>query len=168
MLLVTEMADELIVEQEEDITEQTEFEDASERSAEPDELEVMRGELEALRAELSRRDAIEREREHADAEFSRFREYFPKTSPEEIPKEVWEAVKNGESLAGAYSLHLRRGELERERIGEFNKKTRRMSAGSLNCDRDDKYFSPAEVRKMSAAQVKQHYDDIIESMRHWN
>lgn len=132
------------------------------------ELDAMKRELEELRATLAERDRRDAERERAEAELGRFREYFPTVSHSDIPGEVWESVRGGESLAGAYSLYLRRGELERERISEFNKKTSRMSAGSLTRDGDDKYFSPAEVKKMTPAQVRQNYDDIVESMRHWN
>ena len=43
-----------------------------------------------------------------------------------------------------------------------------MSAGSLASDEGEKYYSPSEVKKMSPAQVRANYDDIIESMRHWH
>lgn len=164
---MTEMLDEIEVTETEEILPENELVN-EEPETQPDELEALRAELGALRVEIARRDEFERERERAEAELSRFHEYFPETSTAQIPDEVWDAVKRGESLAGAYSLYVRRGELEKSRIDEFNKKVRKMSAGSITRDGDEKYFSPAEVRKMTPAQVKKNYDDILESMRHWN
>ena len=31
-----------------------------------------------------------------------------------------------------------------------------------------KYFTPSEVKKMTPREVKENYDDIVESMKGWN
>ena len=103
-----------------------------------------------------------------ERELEEFSEYFPEVRAEKIPEEIWERVKGGESLAASYALFIRKGELERSRISDFNKKNRKMSSGSLVSDEGEKYYSPSEVRKMTPAEVRQNYDVIIESMRHWN
>ena len=71
-------------------------------------------------------------------------------------------------MSAEFSLHLRKKENERKRISGINEKNRKMSAGSIGVSDGERYYSPAEVRKMTPAQVKAHYDDIIESMRNWN
>jgi hypothetical protein len=63
---------------------------------------------------------------------------------------------------------LRKIELEKKKISDFNENNRRMSTGSLLQGDGEKYYSPSEVKKMTPAQVKSHYDEIVESMRHWN
>lgn len=134
----------------------------------PDELEQARAELEALRIELHRRDELERASARINAELSEFENYFPEVEITEIPDEIWQKVKKGASLAASFALFKRRGELEKTRVRNFNEKNRRMSTGSLMQGEGEKYYSPAEVRKMSPSEVKKNYDDIIESMRHWN
>ena len=135
---------------------------------EENELSLVKAELEALREELRLKD----EREQADLrmlkELSEFSEYFPEVDIHQVPSEVWEQVRKGESLSASFALNLRKIEIEKKKISDFNDKNRRMSAGSLIQGVGEKYYSPAEVKRMTPAQVKSHYDDIIESMRHWN
>lgn len=133
-----------------------------------DELSVLRGEIEILRAQLKEREELDKANERLRAELADFYEVFPDTPPDQIPSEIWEKVRKGASLSAEYSLLLRRRELEKKRIGDINEKNRRMSAGSVNSGEGEKYYSPSEVKRMSPTQVKAHYDDIIESMRHWN
>ncbi len=140
--------------------------DGENRQAE--ELALLREELALLRAELHSREQLDRANERMRNELAEFCEYFPQTELSEIPDDIWEKVKRGGSLSSAYALHLRKSELERQRVGDFNKKNRQMSAGSLDSGDGEQYFSPSEVRKMTPAQVKKNYDVIMESMRHWN
>ena len=132
------------------------------------ELEFLRAECERMKAELCAREEQDRARAKIDAEFALFAEYFPEVRANEIPQEVWESVKGGSSLSGSYALYLRRAELERKKIEDFNEKNRKMSSGTLIAGQDERYFSPSEVKKMTPAQVRTNYDDIIRSMRHWN
>jgi hypothetical protein len=81
---------------------------------------------------------------------------------------VWQKVRKGASLCAEFSLIQRKAELEKRRINNINEQNRRMSAGSLGNSDGEKYYSPSEVKKMTPLQVREHYDDIIESMRHWN
>ena len=136
--------------------------------AAPDEMTLLKEELESLRAELRSRDELEKTRKRMERELQEFTEYFPEVHSEKIPEEIWEKVKGGDSLAASYALFIRKGELERSRISDFNKKNRKMSSGSLISDEGEKYYSPSEVKKMTPAEVKKNYDVIVESMRHWN
>ena len=53
----------------------------------------------------------------------------------------------------------------RRRINEENAK---RSTGAIENVSDSGYYSPEEVKKMSAAEVRKHYGMIIESMKKWN
>lgn len=59
-------------------------------------------------------------------------------------------------------------EAQRQRIAECNETNRKMSTGSLSGVGNGGYYSPDEVRLMTPSQVRENYDDVIESMRHWN
>ena len=133
-----------------------------------DELSLLKSEIDSLRQELRARDEREQANSRMLNELTEFSEYFPDVDIHNIPNEVWEQVKNGTSIAAAFALNLRKMELEKKKVSDFNDKNRRMSAGSLLGGEGEKYYSPAEVKRMTPAQVKSHYDDIIESMRHWN
>ncbi|MBR2381718.1 MAG: hypothetical protein IKA84_04430 [Clostridia bacterium] len=146
-----------------------ENEGASEENASPnDEISNLKNELDVLRAELREREERERAQSRFFSEIAEFEQYFPEVDLHSIPDEIWERVKNGASLASSYALFLRRKDLEKKKVGDFNEKNRRMSAGSLISGEGERYFSPSEVKKMTPAQVRSHYDDIVASMKHWN
>ena len=133
-----------------------------------DEVLALRKELEELRALLQKKDMEQKAETRISRELADFEEYFPEVELESIPDEVWQRVKSGASLSAEYSLLCRRRELEKRRISDFNENNRKMSAGAAGRGESEKYYSPSEVKRMSPAQVKTHYDEIIESMRHWN
>ena len=133
-----------------------------------DELSFLREEVKRLKDQLSERENLDRANSRMRAELAEFYECFPDAELDEIPDEIWQRVKKGASLSAEYSLFQRKAELSRKKAGERNEKNRKMSTGSLGSGDGERYYSPAEVKKMSPAQVKANYDDIIESMRHWN
>ena len=158
--IVNEVTDEVMsVEGDENLTESTE---------EQNELEALKEELELLRAELKARDEREQANSRMLSELKEFEKYFPEVDIHQIPSEIWEQVKNGASLSASFALGLRKLEMERKRVSDFNEKNRRMSTGALAFGEGEKYYSPSEVRRMTPAQVKSNYDDIVASMRHWN
>ena len=153
----------------EDVEEAFADSDASEENtAESSELDLLKTEIEELRAEIKSRDERERVNSRILQEIKEFGDYFPDVDIHEIPDEVWEKVKNGMPLSASFALNLRKMELEKKKISDFNEKNRRMSTGSLVQGEGEKYYSPSEVKKMTPAQVKSHYDEIVASMRHWN
>ena len=143
------------------------FGNASE-TEELDEVSLLKNELETLRLELKSRDEREEMNSRMLKELNEFQEYFPEVDIRAISDEVWEQVKNGASLSASFALNLRKIEIERKKVNDFNEKNRRMSTGSLIQGDGENYYSPSEVKRMTPAQVKAHYDDIVESMRHWN
>jgi hypothetical protein len=144
--------------------ESIEFEDVPE----VDEVEFLRQEIDALKKELQKRDELEREQSRMNKEILEFKGYFPEVDIHSVPNDIWERVREGSSLSAAYALMLRKNELEQKKIGDFNEKNRRMSAGSLINGDGENYYSPAEVKRMTPAQVRMDYDDIMASMKHWN
>ena len=133
-----------------------------------EEILALRAEIENLRAQLVAREQEEKIKTRMNTELAEFEEYFPEVALEQIPDEVWEKVKGGASLSASYSLFKRKKELESKKVRDLNEKNRKMSAGSVAGGDGEKYFSPAEVKRMTSAQVKNNYDRILESMRHWN
>ena len=133
-----------------------------------DEVSLLKTELEALRMELKSRDEREALNSRMVKELSEFQEYFPEVEVRNIPDDIWEQVKNGASLSASFALNLRKIEIERKKVSDFNEKNRRMSAGALLQGDGEIFYSPSEVKRMSPSQVRAHYDDIVESMRHWN
>lgn len=145
-----------------------ESEHAFDEESEVDELTALKTEIENLRAQLKAREDEERASARINSELAEFEEYFPEVELSSIPDDVWEKVKGGASLSASYSLFKRKEELKNKRICDINEKNRKMSAGSVAGGDGEKFFSPAEVKKMTPAQVKTNYDRIVESMRHWN
>lgn len=133
-----------------------------------DELIALREKVEELSAQLREREEIDAANARMKEELEEFYEYFPSVDPKSVPDEVWERVKRGASLAATYSLFERKREWEAQRTISHNERMRRMSTGALEAADSDGYYSPDEVRRMTPAQVRKNYDDIVESMRHWN
>lgn len=142
--------------------------DVSETEATEDNTET----LEELRAEVGRlRSALEdkhRENERVLTEIAEFTELFPKRGLENVPEEVWDKVKGGIPLAAAYALYEKKAEARAAFAEEVNRKNAERSSGAVGRDTGSAYFSPSEVKKMSAAEVKKNYSIIIESMKKWN
>ncbi len=137
----------------------------SEQSDLSDEREVLRAEIARLKAAL---DAREREHSRMVGEIGEFSEVFPERTLEDVPAEVWQQVKGGVPLAAAYALYERRSAVHRELVDQVNMKNAGQSSGALTGSGDNNYFSPSEVRRMSASEVKANYKMIIESMKKWN
>ena len=133
----------------------------------PDLTEVL-----ALRAEL---DSLKRELEENRAFYSRldgecaeFSSLYPDVSITSLPDTVWQSGKKGVPLSAAYALEVRRAEVKAQRARQVNRDNSEMSSGALGNDNRNSFFSPAEVRAMSAAEVRANYSKIIESMSKWH
>ena len=130
-----------------------------------DEIRRLKDDIEALRAEL---EAKKKESERIFSELAEFAVNFPKRTMECIPNEVWERVKNGISLSDAYSHYEKKREADESVINELNRINAERSSGAISSAADGGYYSPDEVKKMTANEVKKNYNLIIESMKKWN
>lgn len=98
-----------------------------------------------------------------------FHELFPEVKAEAIPAEVWKQVEAGESLTAAYAVHFVKAMREQARIEEKNAENEKAAPPPVRHDgKEESYFSPEAVRKMSRAEVRKHYQEILRSMDHWN
>lgn len=131
-------------------------------------IEELESEISRLRERLREREELDRAQSRAVRELDSFAELFPDTDLHEIPQSVWDEVRRGGSLCAGFALHLRLRELEQERVAQKNESNRRMSSGSILGGESENYYSPDEVKRMTPRQVREKYDDIIESMKHWS
>lgn len=123
-------------------------------------------ELTQLRERVRKLETQLEQGERARRECEEFEEYFPEVSLRGLPDEVWARVRSGESLCAAYALYEARCRRKSEAERREAERVAAMSVGIPDeAGRD--YFSPAQVRAMSQREVRENYDRIFESMRHW-
>lgn len=125
----------------------------------------LKAEIEALRLMLEKK---KKECERVFLELAEFAKIFPKRAIESIPDEVWDSMKDGVPLSAAYALYEKQREADEYNIREVNRLNAERSAGAISSGADGGYYSPDEVRKMTADEVKKNYNLIIESMKKWN
>ena len=116
------------------------------------------------------RDAITEEsvnrtemREGILREMREFSDLYPDVSYREIPEAV---LKSELPLVAAYALYEKRCAVEMARAEAENRKNAARSAGGIGFSGEISY-TPEEVRRMTAAEVRQNYDSILLSMRRW-
>ena len=129
------------------------------------ELAYLKAELETLKKELAESRAFYSRLEGECAEFS---ELYPGVSLSSLPDSIWQSVKKGVPLAAAYALEVRKAELDTLRAQKINTLNRNMSSGALEGDSRSDYFTPDQVRAMSAAEVRANYTKIVNSMSKWH
>ncbi|MEA4833345.1 MAG: hypothetical protein VB118_12120 [Oscillospiraceae bacterium] len=106
--------------------------------------------------------------ERIRSDIVKLRELFPSLKNEDIPDEVWERVKNGESLAASYALYFIENIKSREKIRELNEKNNKNAPPRFISDGgEENYFSPETVKQMSPAAIRKNYDTILKSMDSW-
>ena len=135
------------------------------QKAPEEEKEDLMAEIESLKAELESRSKT---REKYLAEFREFSEIFGKDTLDNVPPSVWERVEEGVPLAAAYALYEKKNAILVAKAEAVNKKNASMTAGAIKNAAVSGFFSPSEVKAMSAKEVKKNYDLIIESMKKWN
>lgn len=128
-----------------------------------EQLELLQAELNRLKAALEEQNAFYR---RVGTECAEFSELFPDTSLSELSDSVWEAVKNGVPVAAAYALEQHRHALAEKRAEQLLQRNRERSTGAVG-QPEPEYFSPDEVRAMSRAEVRNHYQKIMLSMQKW-
>lgn len=129
-----------------------------------------RATIEALQARvLELEDALAARKALSDRmtrECEEFESYFPEVSLRALPDEVWGQVRAGVPLAAAYALY-ERGLCNQARAAEAQNARNAAHLPDSPAQAESRYFSPAQVRAMSRREVRENYDRIFESMRHW-
>ena len=136
---------------------------AQEEPSNAEQIAFLRAELSRMQAKLEEKDAFYTRVSLECAEFSTL---FPETPLSELPDSVWESVKNGIPIAAAYALEQHRNAMAQARAAQVQQRNRERSAGAVG-QPEDEYFSPAEVRAMSQAEVRKNYQKIMLSMQKW-
>ncbi len=129
------------------------------------EISDLRAEIERLRRQL---DEQQKSFERMSREVAEFSELFPEKDLSSLPGEVWENVRRGMPLAAAYAYEAARRDKIARYAAEVNAKNRECSAGHIDGRGGTDYFSPAEVRSMSASEVRNNYTKILDSMKLWS
>lgn len=101
-------------------------------------------------------------------EYKEFSELFPEATIDSLPDSVTNDVRAGVPLAAAYALYRYRREANEAKAVAANEKNKERSFAVKSNDAADSYFSPTEVREMSASEVQANYSKIIDSMSHWH
>ena len=128
-------------------------------------VKLLREKLDSLKKELEgTRSAYER----LSGEYAEFSELYPNVPVTALPDSIWKSFKAGVPLAAAYALFEKKEAVAKEKASSVNAKNKELSSGSLSKGKSEEYFSPAEVRAMSAAEVKANYAKIITSMSRWH
>ena len=103
------------------------------------------------------------------ADITLFHSLFPDVKAQDIPKEVWDSVEEGESLAASYSLYAVKTFREEERIRKVNEENDKKAAPRVQSDPGgEEYFSPEAVKQMTRAEIRKNYNKILTSMEKWN
>ena len=129
------------------------------------ELDSLRAEVSALRAQLEGERAFYG---RMTAECAEFSELYPSVPLSSVPDTIWESVKRGVPIAAAYALYEKKDTVARSKAELINNANSLSSSGPIDSPRAEEYFSPAEVKAMSAAEVRANYSTIIRSMSKWH
>lgn len=99
-----------------------------------------------------------------DTELFEFTEMFPDTDLDDIPDTVWQRVKEGVTLAGAYGEYVKQIEESKALAKRANEKNKGVTPGPVAASGRKAVFTARDVQKMTKEQVKKHYAEILESM----
>ena len=126
-------------------------------------IEALNARIWELEELLSQREAVA---DRMTKECEEFECYFPEVSLRQVPDEVWSRVQAGIPLAAAYALY-ERGVRNRAQAAQEQNARNAAHLPTAPAPAESRYFSPAQVRAMSRREVRENYDRIFESMRHW-
>ena len=126
-------------------------------------IEALNTRIRELEGVLAERQALA---DRMTRECEEFESYFPEVSLRGLPDEVWTQVHAGVPLAAAYALY-ERGLHNQTRAAQEQNARNAAHLPTAPAPAESRYFSPAQVRAMSRREVRENYDRIFESMRHW-
>ena len=139
----------------------------SDSAPEKSELDELRGELTQLRRDLEDSYAKLAQMEHIEQQYLEFTALYPNTPIASLSQEVWQGVKDGNSLAASYALAEHRRALSLKMATDSNADNRARSAGAAGNAKSVE-FSPAEVRAMTSQEVRANLSKIMRSMQKWH
>ena len=132
-----------------------------------DKISDLNRQIEALTQELEAYKSAKEQQEKIAEQLNEFSELFPDIAIKSIPDEVWENVKNGNSLAASYAVYEKRITEAARRIEAINARNASLAAGVAGKNSPSEFFSADEVRKMSPSEVRANFAKIRKSMEKW-
>ena len=163
------MSEEIILEEAtQDATLSETTTEEAEDLSDTDTISELNAKIASLNEELNAyRLASERQEKIAN-QLNEFSDLFPDIAIKAIPDEVWESVKQGNTLAAAYAVYERRVTEAAKRIEQINAKNAANAAGVAGKNLTQEFFSADDVRKMSPSEVRANFAKIKRSMQKWN
>ncbi|NCB09953.1 MAG: hypothetical protein EOM73_17585 [Bacteroidia bacterium] len=109
------------------------------------------------------------EKDGVTAQITEFVKNFPGVSPEEVPEQVWNEVKNGVSLSHAYALWKLKGVNSTDAVNaeELNAANTSRALPVENDRSEPLAYTMEDVEKMPSSAVKGNYKKILNSMKKW-
>ena len=104
------------------------------------------------------------DRSRAESEIALFSERYPDADLDSVPDRVWESVKEGVSLCDAYRRYDDERRSRRDAARAVNEENAAESSGRIRPAAKRAVYTASDVAVMSAAEVRDNYDDIISSM----
>jgi hypothetical protein len=107
--------------------------------------------------------------------YSEFLEAYPDIKPEQVPAEVWQEVNKGASLLNAYTRYenkLLRDQIsksqQQQQTQQANEKNAGSSTGSAkSTGKPGAFFTREQVSTMTRDEIRENYQVIKESEKHW-
>ncbi len=159
-----EAVDELSEVRSDEATDEATAEAPTESSEQGDgETAALQARIRELEEQLAEREQMS---ERIERECAEFEAYFPDVSLRRVPDEVWGQVHAGIPLPAAYALYEKKQQKQQADAERISRRGESMTAGITDAA-GNQYFSPSQIRAMSPQEVRQNYDRIFESMRHW-
>ena len=163
---MNDMNESIITEAEEETVEEAvEATDEVAEDLTPDDVDVLKAEIEALKLQLEESQSMY---DRLHGECMEFSSLYPDVPLSSIPDSVWNSTRAGIPLAAAYALAEKKESVARAKAMDINLKNSEKSSGALNTAKTEDFFTPAEVRAMSAPEVRANYAKIITSMSKWH
>lgn len=138
---------------------------AEEEIITPEYVKSLKEELAALKGKLEENRTLY---EKLHAECAEFSELYPDVPISALPDDIWKSFRAGIPVAAAYALYEKKEAVARAKAESINSKNKDLSSGSLGTSKSEEFFSPAEVKAMSPAEVRANYTKIINSMSRWH
>ena len=150
----------------EDINEEnTEALEETDQAEAEDSVDSLKAEINSLKLRLEESQLMY---DKLHGECMEFSNLYPDVPLSSISDSVWNSARAGIPLAAAYALAEKKESVARAKAMNVNSQNHERSSGALNTAKTEEFFTPAEVRAMSAAEVKANYAKIITSMSKWH
>ena len=107
-------------------------------------------------------------KENLEKEVSLLGKAFENFDPESIPDELFEKCPDGKGLAAEYALMTLIEEKKNNEREKKEKENNLAAVPDMAGGKEEAYFSPEDVRKMSEKEIRKNYKIIMKSMEKWN